>query len=165
MYYVIDKDALYALVDEEVSLVADAAYSEQGESLYDSVVLTEKDRPTVERLLDDAVNQFAGREFDICKLSQETYTDEFGEAQLSSRMRLQFHVPDFDTSMAVLEDGTITGGPLKTELDRYLVLFACAGIFQQRRAALVPEYTARAQSAMDKAVTLLKTRKHPVTQW
>ena len=156
MYYVIDKDALYALVDEEVSHAADAAYSEDGRSLFDSVALTEKDRPIVDRLMDDAVSAFVRREFDITKFSPESYADEFGEAQLTGRMRLQFYVPDFDETMT---------DALTDELGRYIVLFTCAGIFQQRRAALVPEYTARAQAAMDKAVALLKTRKHPVTQW
>lgn len=83
----------------------------------------------------------------------------------SVTQRLLFHVPDFDDTMAEMDGDTITGGALKTELDRYIVLYACALIFQQRRAALVQEYTARAQSAMDKAVSILKYRKHPVTQW
>ena len=165
MYYIIDKPALLESIKEEVSHVADEAYSEDGAALYDSVMVTDRDKARLERFIDDAVSQFVRREFDITKYSPETYTDEFGEVQLSDRMRLQFFVPDFDETMAEIENNTITGGALKKELDRYIVLFSVASLFQQRRVALVPEYNTRTQSAMDKAVSLLKFRKHPVTQW
>ena len=156
MYYVIDKAALLESIKEEVSHVADDAFADDGTALYDSVMVTSRDYPTLERFVDDAVNAFVRREFDIAKFSPETYTDEYGEAQLTGRMRIHFFIPDFDTTMA---------DAAKAELDRYIVLYACAAIFQQRRAAVVPEYTARTQSAMDKAVSLLKSRKHPVTTW
>ncbi len=156
MYYVIDKPALLESIREEVSHVADEAYSEDGTALYDSVMVTLRDKHKLEGFIDDAVSAFVRREFDITKYSPETYTDEYGEAQLSGRMRLQFHVPDFDETMA---------DAAKAELDRYIVMYACSSLFQQRRATVVPEYTNRTQSAMDKAVALLKYRKHPVTQW
>lgn len=165
MYYIIDKPALLESIKEEVSHVADEAYSDNNIALYDSVMVTDRDKARLERFIDDAVSQFVRREFDITKYSPETYTDEFGEVQLTNRTRLQFFVPDFDESMAEIDGNTITGGALKKELDRYLVMDAVAALFQQRRVALLPEYTARAQAAMDKAVSLLKYRKHPVTQW
>mgnify|MGYP007069940818 CR=1 FL=1 len=156
MYYVIDKPALLESIREEVSGVADAAYSDDGTALYDAVMVTDRDKPTLERFIDDAVSQFVRREFDITKYSPETYTDENQQTQLTGRMRLLFYIPDFDDTMA---------DAATAELDRYIVMYACAALFQQRRPAVVPEYTTRTQTAMDKAVTLLKSRKHPVTQW
>ena len=188
MYYVIDKSALWDLANEEVSKVADAAYAEDGTSLYDSIVLTEKDRATMERFMDDAISALVRRAFDICKYSplvhyvqdvdgsgnplyyvvgengqptQETTTTEtdfpvWTSTIASIESRLVFYVPDFDTSM---EDA------VKEEIDRYVSMYACAALFAQRRASLEPEYTTRTQSAMDKAITLLKSRKHPLAQW
>lgn len=157
MYYVIDKSRLWDLIDEEISKVADDAYSDAGTSLYDSVVMTEKDRSTVERHIDDAVSAFVKREFDVTKHAPLAFHSDDDEREITKVIpRLQFYVPDFDETMAEALD---------SELDRYIVLFACSAMFQQRRPALVPEYTTRTQSAMDKAVSLLKSRKHPVTKW
>ena len=161
MYYVIDKPALLESIREEVSHVADEAYGENGTALYDSVMVTLRDKPTLERFIDDAVSAFVRREFDITKYNHilNYHYDEDGnptDQVASVTPRLEFFVPDFDTSME---------GAVKAELDRYIVMYACSAIFQQRRATVVPEYTSRTQSAMDKAVSLLKSRKHPVTQW
>lgn len=152
LYYTIDKTALLESVEEEVSHAADAAYGENGASLYDSVVITEKDRDNVLRFIDDAVSLLVRRAFDICKYSPESYQDEYGEFQLSGRMRLALYVPDFDETMW---DAT------ETEISRYIVLYAAGALFQGRKADLVPEYTRRAQEAQDKAVILLKSRKYP----
>ncbi len=157
MDYTIDKDSLYALVDEEVSKVANDAYSDTGESLYDSIVLTQKDRSTVERFMDDAANQLAKRAFDICKYRPEMQTPQGGDTPVATgRMKLDFYVPDFDSTM---QDA------VTTEIGRYIVLYVCASLFQQRRASLVEEYSARAQAAADKAVSLLKSRKDPMVSW
>ena len=67
MYYLIDKKGLYERIYEQVSFVADDAYVEGGGSLYDSVILTEKDRIRVYKSIDDAVSTFVRRAFDICK--------------------------------------------------------------------------------------------------
>jgi hypothetical protein len=157
MYYVIDKSRLWDMIDEEVSKVADEAYSDTGTALYDSIVLTEKDRSTIDRFIDDAVSAFVKREFDVTKYAPLAVHSDEDPREISGVIpRLLFHVPDFDETMAATMD---------SELDRYIVLFSCNALFQQRRPALVPEYTARTQSSMDKAVALLKYRKHPVTQW
>ena len=161
MYYVIDKPALLESIREEVSHVADEAYGEDGTALYDSIMVTLRDKRKLEGFIDDAVIQFVRREFDITKYNHivHYHLDEDGnptEQVASVTPRLEFFVPDFDTSM---EDSA------KADLDRYIVMYACTSLFQQRRATVVPEYTNRTQSAMDKAVSLLKYRKHPVTQW
>lgn len=144
MEYEINKTFLTALVDEEISKVADEAYGENGGSLYDSIVLTEKDASTVDRLIDDAVNGVASRMHDICKFTT------------GGEVALLFYVPDFDETMeSAAED----------ELTKFIVFSVCAALFQSRRAQAVPEYTERAQAAINKAVTLLKSRKSPTAIW
>ena len=145
MYYDIDKPALYALVDEEVSQVADAAYGENGASLYDTVVLTEKDADTVDRLIDDGIGQFVRTSSDIASLGPHGTGSSAVDA-------IVLDVPDFASSQEEAAQAQIT---------RFIVLYVCAAIFQQRRAALVPEYTNRAQAAMDNAVAMLRKRTTP----
>lgn len=157
MYYVIDKPLLLEKIKEEVSHVADEAYGEDGTALYDSVMVTLRDNNKLGGFIDDAVSDFVRREFDITKYNNivNYHPDEEGNptAQVASvTPRLEFFVPDFDETMA---------DAAKAELDRYIVMYACSSLFQQRRATVVPEYTNRAQSAMDKSVSLLKTRKAP----
>lgn len=156
MYYVIDKTDLWNRTYEEVSRVADEAYGEDGTPLYDSIILTERDREMVSRFIDDAASLMVRRCFDICKYSPETTTDENNQTQLTGRMRLLFHVPDLDTSMEP---------SIQEEISRYLALYAATSIFQSRRAAVVPQYTERVQAAMDRAVVLLKSRKAPNERW
>lgn len=153
MIYYIDKAALYDLIDAEVSRVADAAYAGDGTSLYDSVVLTEKDRDMVDDLIDDAVSAFMVRTWDISTFYRETDTDDYGETVLTGRVGIRFLVSDFPEA---LEDITAD------EISRYIALFSAAGIFRERQASSVPKYDGMAKDAMDKAVTLLSTRVDPV---
>ena len=150
MYYVIDKDALYNRADEEISRVADEAYSEDGISLYDVVVLTERDKSMVKRYMDDAIDLLVRRCFDICKFAPLVNQDE------TITPRLNFYVPDLDTSME---------SAIQEEISKYIALYAVGVVLQSRRAAVVPQVTERVQAAMDKAVALLKTRKAPNEQW
>lgn len=141
MEYSIDRNALWDLVDEEVSRVADKAYGEDGTSLYDSVVLTSRDKNLVNGFIDDAVSAIALRAFDICKYSND---------------KLEFFVPDFDSSMKDV---------VKHEMDRFISMYACSSVLRQRSASVEAEYTERMQAALDKAVQLLKSRKHFNTLW
>jgi len=150
MYYTINRTNLRDRMDEEISIVANDAYSDSGMSLYDSIVLTEKDREMVARFIDDAINAFVTRTFDICKYY---YTTETGG---QTTEQLQFYIPDFDETM---ENAT------KDEITKFLVLFACTSLFQSRRPSVVPEFTDRTQAALNKAVTFLKSRKSPIRIW
>lgn len=137
MEYIIDRDMLYPLIYEEVSRVANEAYDEEGNSLYDGIIITSADKPTVNRLEDDAIDALVKRTIDIC-------TFQIGQ--------LSFDVPDFKED---LTDAT------KTEITRYIVMNVCAAWFQSRIPSKVEEYALRGQAAMDKAVTYLKTIKAP----
>lgn len=141
MEYTIDGSALWDLIDEEVSRVADKAYGEDGASLYDSVVLTSRDKNLVNGFIDDAVSAIALRAFDICRCSDS---------------KLEFFVPDFDASMETV---------VKREIDRFISMYACSSVLRQRDASVENEYTERMQAALDKAVQLLKSRKHFNALW
>lgn len=148
--YVIDKTALWERAFEEISSVADDAYADDGTSLYDSIILTDKDKPAVERYIDDAVSAFVRRAYDICKPA--TIEVEAGVTAPG----LQFYVPDFDSAMT---------DTAKAEITNYLGLYAATEMLKSRRAAVVPEFSQRVQSAMDRAVVLLKSRKAPNESW
>lgn len=145
LYYDINETELYGLVDAEVSQVADAAYGEDGTPLYDSVVLTSKDEDTVEALLSDGIAQFVRTNADIAHLGTH------GEGS-SAVDAIVVDVPDFDAAQTDAATEQIT---------RFIVLYTCAAIFQQRRAALVPEYTNHAQAALDNAVAIIRKRTAP----
>lgn len=156
MYYIIDKESLYDRIDEEVSRVADEAYADSGDSLYDSIVLTSRDRNLVGRHIDDAVTALVRRAFDIVKYAPEIEMDANNEIHPTGRMQLYFYVPDLDETME---------GAIKEEISRYIALYAAASIFESRHISVVPQYTERIKASMDRAVTLLKSRKHPVDIW
>lgn len=137
MEYQIDRQALLERVEEEVSHIADASYAENGQPLYDVVVLTEKDRAGALRLIESAVGLFLRRAFDICRRAYDS---------------LVFSVPDFDSSMS---------DSVRNEISDFLVYYTVATICQSRKAERAQEFTSRAQDAFDKAVILLKSRKHP----
>lgn len=138
----IDIEEIRDLVDEEVSRAADAAYSEDGVPLYDSIVLTLKDADNLLRFIGDAVRGVQARLFDV--------------ARVESPVSVRFHLPDLDPTYA---------DPARAELRRFVVMSVCAGIFRQVRPALVQEYSDRSQAALTAAVTMLKTRKSPADIW
>lgn len=137
MEYQIDKDALLARVEEEVSHIADASYADTGQSLYDTIVITEKDRAWVSRLIQSAIRTLTVRVFQLC-----TRVDD----------RLLFFVPDFDETMT---------DAVTDELTNFFVYQPVAVICQSRKAERAQEYANRAQEAIDKAAILLHSRKHP----
>jgi len=137
MTYTINDSTLYGLVDAEISQVADAAYNEQGESLYDSIVLTDKDEDTVEGFFDDAAGRLARATMDIA-------TPATGS--------IDFSVPDMPSSLTTA---------VTVEITNYLVWFAVAGILQSRRPSEAPQFAERAAAAMDNAIAMLRKRTAP----
>lgn len=139
MTHTIDTSDIAAVITEEVSRAAAAAYAEDGTSLYDSITIHSRDAGTISRLIWDSVDAIVHRTADICTL-------------IPSPLALSFYTPDFDTSkQSAVED----------ELDRAITLGACAAWFKDKLPARTEEYLARANAALDVAVGLLKTRKAP----
>lgn len=143
MNYTINLSALYDLIDEEVSRVAAYEHSDNGDSLYDGIVLHSNDADEIRRLQNDAINTIVKRNYDVVTISP---SDSQGNPVLV------FSVPDMDTSL----ESTV-----KAELDRFIVLNVCAAWFQSRIIAKVEEFANRGQVALDKASTMLHLRKTP----
>ncbi len=139
MTHTIDTSDIAALITEEVSRVAAAAYSEDGTSLYDSINILSRDAATVSRLIWDSVDAIVHRTSDICTL-------------IPSPLALSFYAPDMDPSKE---------SAVKDEIDRAISLGACAAWFKEKAPARAEEYLTRANTALDVAVGLLKTRKAP----
>ncbi len=146
MYYTINKSALLAAVEAEVSKVADEAYAEDGTSLYDLVVITSKDHVYIDRSLDDAAHLLVAKCSDIATFDPQTST------VTTVTPRINFNVPDFVASQ---EDA------LKAEIDRYMAMYASNALFRERRISVVEEYTGRVQEALDNVNALLRKRTTP----
>lgn len=137
MTYSINKETLYDLVDSEVSQAADEAYGDNGVSLYDAVVLTSKDEDMVKGYIDDAIALLLRQLYDLASISSSTLT---------------ITAPDMPSA---------NEAEIQSEIGRYIVMRAAADVFQTRRAALVPQYTTRAQEALDNIIALARTRNAP----
>lgn len=143
MLYLINPATLYDLIDEEISRVAAIEYAEDGTPLFDAIVLHSGDRNEIKRLQDDAINTIVKRNYDIITIVPRNHDRLQG---------LQFNVPDLDTSTEEI---------IREELTRFVTLNACAAWFQSRAKNKVEEYANRGQVALDKATSMLHTRKAP----
>lgn len=139
MTYVVDNLGISALIAEEVSRVAAAAYADDGTSLYDSVAIHSRDTDTLSRLIDDAVSGIARRAADICTV-------------IPSPLALSFYVPDFDDSKETI---------VENALSRSISLIACAAWMRDKLPSRAAEFTDRANASLNVAIGLLKTRITP----
>lgn len=135
-------DDVLAKIRDEISRVADKAYDDEGNSLYDGIVVTSSDEATLTAMISDSINSFVRRVSDIVS-GMENSADGTG---------ISIDVPDFDTNF---------GGAVSSEFERHIVLNVCAAWLQERYSERSEEYVARGQVAADKTVALLKTRKKP----
>lgn len=142
MEYTVDIDAILPMVEKEVSRAASLSFDDEGSSLYDAYKLLARDTDTIKEYIGDAVSTIFVRLFDIATRSET-----------EGKLMMEFNVPDFDASM---ENEVIK------ELNRYITLMTCCSWFQEKGAAALSEsYEKRAGRALDKAHTLLKSRKTP----
>ena len=148
LYYAVIYNSLLDAVDEEVSRVADAAYSDAGESLYDQIIITERDTNVLYNMVDGAVTAIVNRCADVC-----TYAPTSGSSPI---MRLAFYLPDF---------GAVSWSVVEDELSKFIVYSTVAQFLTQRHPASSPEYNERAMAALAKAASLMKIRKAPLEIW
>lgn len=152
MDYHINYNELFDLISEEVSRIANEAYDQDGNSLYDGIRLTSADIDTVRRMERDAVNALVKRTEDICTPIPGGNTEAEDGTITAVLPSLEFYVPDFDL---FFEDA------VSEEITRYITLDTVAAWCRSRCPAKVEEYAGRGQAAMDKAVALLKAIKAP----
>ena len=129
--------AILPIIEQEVSRAADDAFAEDGASLYDAIVLTSKDGDVINNLVEDGVSLMMRKMADVATRNSNTVT---------------LNVTDHQSGLE---------SELNKAITRFLAMYACNGIFQQKRAALVPEYTRRTQEALDNVVEFIRTRNKP----
>jgi hypothetical protein len=149
MYYTINNTALRALVEEEVSHIADAAYGEDGTPLYDSVAITSKDWDAVDGYLEDAAGLLVRRNDDIARHAPLVVT---ADEVTTTTPRILFNVPDMASSQEPF---------VQAECDRYMAVYAACALMQSRRPTVVPELTSRIQNALDDVKSMLRKREDP----
>ena len=152
MEYSINYNELFDLVDEEVSRIANEAYDQDENALYDGIIITSADHNTVRRLERDAINTLVKRTEDICTPMPGAETKAADGTVKTTLPALEFDVPDFDL---FFEDA------VSEEITRYITLNTVAAWCQSRCPTKVDEYANRGQVAIDKAVSLLKAIKAP----
>lgn len=143
MEYTIINTAIYDLVDEEISRIANNAYAEDGTPLYDGIVLHSKDKSEIERLQADAINTIVRSLYDLVTIKP---SDQEGNPVLS------FYVPDIDTSTEPI---------IAEELNNFIVMSVCYRWLRAHAADKADDYATRANDAISKASALLHTRKAP----
>lgn len=136
MDYVIDREHLRELAVKEVSNVADRAYTEEGQSLYDGIVIHSSELVEIDNFIGQAISSLVSRLQDISR-------------HLSNRdsEKIIFDVPGFEDSKENL---------VRDEIENYITDYSCALWFQKTYSTKAEEYTKKAIAASDKAVNMLK---------
>lgn len=132
---------VYPRIEEEISRVASQAYSQDGVPLYDNIVLKSRDRGTIDAYIEDALNTIVAQTEHLSRRTPE------GDIEVSN--------PDMDPSQ---EEYAVQ------ELARFVVLNTVSAWLQDRFADRAPEYAARGQAALTKAITILHQRTTPTRE-
>ncbi len=140
MTYTIDYNALYEKVDELVSQVADHEYDEEGNSLFDGLVIHSNEKPRIIAFIDAGLNTLVQRLGGIADIDNE------------NNLIVLDH-PDFNEAMTQ----NVTAA-----INQYLVNYACAYWFDRVNKDKVEQFLNIAKGAIDNAAVLAKTRKKPV---
>lgn len=149
MEYTLSFSKLYPLIDEDISRVAAASYSENGDALYDAITLRSTDEDTIRRLLEDAFSMLITRFSDLL-----THPDKTGTNPAATDPdTLDFYVPDFETSKEA---------DLTREIDRFLSSQVVATYLVSHAPNYAQEYGTRSESSLNKIAVILKTRRRIV---
>ena len=137
MTYNINEKTLLESAEKEISRFAATAYSEDGTSLYDAYKVLDRDKSTLKEYIAESVDAICVRLFDVATKATTSIT---------------FDVPDFDMSMS---------DSIKRELDKFVVMRACAYWLEEKGAPEYARYEKRASAALDSSHVLIKSRKAP----
>ena len=128
-------------VREEVSRVAASAYDGEGQSLYDAIMVYERDESTLERLFDDALSHLTERSRDI--LNQYTKTSDTVRV-------LEYYLPDFSGGLMDM---------VEADVKRYMVQHITAQWLIEKQYKRAEDYVAHANAVLDETIEHLKIRK------
>lgn len=137
----INRDNVLEGVREEVSRVAASAYDGEGQSLYDAIMVYERDESTLERLFDDALSHLTERSRDI--LNQYTKTSDTVRV-------LEYYLPDFSGGLMDM---------VEADVKRYMVQHITAQWLIEKQYKRAEDYVAHANAVLDETIEHLKIRK------
>ena len=137
----LNRDNVLEGVREEVSRVAASAYDGEGQSLYDAIMVYERDESTLQRLFDDALSQLTDRSRDI--LNQYTRTSD-------TERVLEYYLPDFSDGLMDM---------VEADIQRYFVQHITAQWLIEKQYKRAEEYVAHANAVLDETIEHLKIRK------
>lgn len=143
--YTFNPAVLYPLIFEEISRVADTAYTEDGAPLYDMIIPSSRDDAAIERMEKDALAVLLNRLSDIVTVGAET----------GGTILLSFDVPanPYNAASNVL--------PFSQEITRFLVLSVCADWCREKYTPAAEGFTQRSLLELSKAIQTLKTTVEP----
>ena len=139
-------------IEEEVSHVADATYGEGGVSLYDSIVLTEKDQ----NIVSNAISEAAARLSDLCIRFLENDYEPFGDNETS--------VPEgYLYSFAISERRALgKKEPLTEAMSSFMIDYVLSDIYSRRGLSeLSARYGQMAADAGSRINQMLFTKLPP----
>lgn len=141
MEYSITHEDLLELVKEEVSRVADFAYTDDNVALYDAIAIFDRDDATVKRMISDAssVVYERFRDYIIAPTTSQSGTEVFN-----------FYLPDMEESQKSVASA---------ELTRFLTFQIVSLWFNERYKSEYDNYLERSTAALGKAEMALFTRK------
>ncbi len=179
----IDRDKSIEGAEREISRIADGAYDDEGNSLYDGIIVTSRDAATIEGMFSDALSALVKRLSDVISYPDGTDgtdgdTTTCGWVQWETEPGAEEAEPgteesEPDTEETEPDENIIIlpldlpdfdenhHGMVEAETGRFISMNIVAAWCQERYSKKVEEYAQRGQVAMDKAVALLKTRKKP----
>lgn len=137
MEYVINMTRTLDEVEREISKQAQRLLDDKGLSIYGDVIYYTKDFPVLEEMYASALASFESRTFDVVTPEEN---------------KLVFELPDFDESMS---------SSVTHEIDQYLANMVVSTWMQAKGQGVADIYAGKATASMEKAVTLLKSRKPP----
>ena len=121
--------------------MAASAYDGEGQSLYDAIMVYERDESTLERLFDDALSHLTERSRDI--LNQYTKTSDTVRV-------LEYYLPDFSDGLMDM---------VEADVKRYMVQHITAQWLIEKQYKRAEEYVAHANAVLDETIEHLKIRK------
>ena len=138
MDYTVDKSNIKDRVEELIARIAASQYSDDGVSLYDSIVNSSADDGIIDGYIDEAVGGIIARLASICKVEENN--------------KLIFNVPEMVEA---------NKGRAQSILDQYIFHYAINRWCDDKVPTLAKKYFDLAADDLNKAVILIKTRKIP----
>lgn len=137
----INRDNVLESVKEEVSRVAASAYDNDGQSLYDAIMIYSRDESTLNKLFDDALSHLTDRTRDI--LDKYTKTSD-------TERELEYYLPDFNDTLTDM---------VNADVIRYMVQHITAQWLIEKQYKRAEEFVAHAGAVLDETIEHLKIRK------